>query len=335
MLLLLTGCAAPADVFDAFWTAIDEGYGPFEERLPEGRTWADIGEDWGGQVSEDLSGDELFDVLIGMAGELDDGHTSLRARLLGRDEDAWVSAYPHVDVLEEDLGDIIDEAYLSGETDSAGRGRLTWGRVDGVGYLRISEMEGFTLFSAEDADAGAAGEDIETALAALSDTAGLIVDVRGNGGGWDAVSVALASRFSDEAVLVWEKQSRSGPAHTDFTDWRPQHLDAARAYDGPVVVLTSGATFSAAETFTLAMSVLPDVTLLGEPTSGHLSDMSDGSLPNGWDYTLSGERYRSADGLFYEAVGVPVDVDVALDVDALLGEEQDAMLEAALALLGG
>ncbi len=334
MLWLLLGCAPPEEVFEAFWTAIDEGYGPLEERLPEGRTWADIGDDWRAGVSGDLSRDELFDVLIGMAGELDDGHTSLRARLLGRSEDAWVSAYPHVDALEESLADIVD-GLLDGETSSAGRGRVVWGRIERIGYLRISEMEGFTLLHGEDADAQAAAEALEEALRDLSDTDGLIVDIRANGGGWDTVSVALASRFADESILAWEEQARSGPDHDDFTDWRAQHLSPKRAYAGPVVLLTSGATFSAAETFALAMSELPDVTLLGEPTSGHLSDMSDGSLPNGWDYTLSGERYRSEDGSFYEAVGIPVDVSVDLNADALLGEGQDDMLAAALQQLRG
>ena len=332
MLLLLIGCAAAPDVFDEFWQAIDRGYGPFSERLPEGRTWEDIGEDWRAEVSNDLSGDALFDVLIGMAGELDDGHTNLSAFWLGRDEDAWVSAYPHLDALE-DLGGITDTTHLDTVDGSAGRGRIVWGRISGVGYVRIEEMEGFTTLRQEDRDAEAAGEALDEALADLSGTSGLIIDVRANGGGWDAVSVALASRFTDEATLAWEKQSRNGLDHDDFTDWKAQHLSPAQAWSGPVVVLTSGATFSAAETFVLAMSALPDVTLLGEPTSGHLSDMADGSLSNGWDYTLSSDRYRSATRQLYEGVGIPVNVAVDLDADTLFSGGTDAMLVEAVGLL--
>ena len=108
----------------------------------------------------------------------------------------------------------------------------------------------------------------------------------------------------------------------------------ANAYAGPVVLLTSGGTFSAAETFALAMRVRNDVTLVGERSSGHFSDMIDGELPNGWDLTLSGERYRAADGEIYETRGVPVDMAVALDVDAL-SAGQDVMLETALEILAG
>ena len=174
---------------------------------------------------------------------------------------------------------------------------------------------------------------LDEALADLSGTSGLIIDVRANGGGWDAVSVALASRFTDEATLAWEKQSRNGLDHDSFTDWKAQHLSPAQAWSGPVVVLTSGATFSAAETFVLAMSALPDVTLLGEPTSGHLSDMADGSLSNGWDYTLSSDRYRSATRQLYEGVGIPVNVAVDLDADTLFSGGTDAMLVEAVGLL--
>jgi C-terminal processing protease CtpA/Prc len=100
-----------------------------------------------------------------------------------------------------------------------------------------------------------------------------------------------------------------------------------------VALLTSGATFSAAETFALAMRVRDHVSIIGEPSSGHFSDMMDHELPNGWELTLSGERYSAADGVIYETRGVPVDVAVTMDA-AALPEGTDNMLEAALRELG-
>ncbi|MBC8074259.1 MAG: hypothetical protein IAG13_38425 [Deltaproteobacteria bacterium] len=56
---------------------------------------------------------------------------------------------------------------------------------------------------------------------------------------------------------------------------------------------------------------------MGEPSAGHFSDQYGDVLPNGWWVVLSGEQYVAADGVDYEGVGGPVDVPVALDVDAL------------------
>jgi len=83
----------------------------------------------------------------------------------------------------------------------------------------------------------------------------------------------------------------------------------------------------------LAMRVRDDVTLLGERSAGHYSDMNETRLPNGWWLTLSGERYRAADGMFYEGLGTPVDIEVGLD-PAAVRAGQDVMLEAALTELG-
>ena len=82
----------------------------------------------------------------------------------------------------------------------------------------------------------------------------------------------------------------------------------------------------------LAMQVRDNVTVLGERTSGHFSDQLLTTLPNGWEVDLSNERYRAADGNIYEVVGAPVDVEVKMDVSALVGGT-DVMVDAALGLL--
>lgn len=65
-----------------------------------------------------------------------------------------------------------------------------------------------------------------------------------------------------------------------------------KAFDGPVIVLTSGSTFSAAETFALAMRVRDNVSIVGERSSDHFSDLEEFELANGWLYTLSSLRVR-------------------------------------------
>ena len=171
-------------------------------------------------------------------------------------------------------------------------------------------------------------------VADLAGVQGIVIDIRANGGGWDSVALEVARFFSGPRTLAWSEARRNGPGHGDFGPFEDTYVEAGlpNAFDGPVVVLTSGYTFSAAETFALAMRVRSNVTLLGEPTSGHFSDLESAQLPNGWPYTYSSERYRAADGNVYEGQGVPVDVAVEFDSAAFqLGV--DNMFEAAVARL--
>jgi len=321
MLAVIAGCGASDRNYDAFWTTLDERYAVFTERLPAG--------DWDALRDEhrpsERGRDALLDALVALARELDDGHTTIRGT------DAWVDVYPHYDTLYG-LELNAEDRYLDGPLSWGAEDEFAWGRAGDVGYLSITSMDALSRKDTERADVDAAVAATELALADLADTTGLIVDVRANEGGWDAVSLAIAAAFTGERSLAWSEARRNGPAHDDFGPFEDVFVDASDAYDAPVILLTSGGTFSAAETFAMAMGGRARVTLLGEPTSGHLSDMIDGQLPNGWNFTFSGERYRAADGEFYEARGIPVDVEVPLDPDAV-ATGVDAMLEAALATL--
>lgn len=351
-LLALAGCSAgdqappveAEETLDAFWSAFDEQYALFDLRLP-GDDWAELGEDARAQLAAAdadgrLTDDVLFDVLIGLARHLDDGHVDLTADDLARDEDAWVSAYPEYDALYE-LEDNAELEYLDqDQLARAAEDEISWGTIGGdVGYVSITAMEGLS----PDADPEAGDQDdhgVEDAaahaamaavLADLHDVRGMIVDVRANEGGWDTVALEIATWFAGARTLAWSEQRRNGPAHDDFGDWEDTYVEAAQpeAYGGPVVLLTSGGTFSAGEVFVLAMRARDRVTVIGEPTSGHFSDQLEGTLPNGWTYDLSNERYRAADGIIYETRGAPVDQPVPFDV-AALNQGQDTILDAAL-----
>ena len=335
--LVMTALAAchgsPIRNFDAFWSDLDQGYAVFDVRLPD-QSWEELGTAYGAALGDHSSDSELFDQIMELARHLDDGHLTLSADDIDRDEDAWVSVYPHYDQLYA-LEDNIEDRYLDNALSSAAQGSFAWGTIAQVGYLSITSMDDISSSGDEDDDIQAAEAAMAQALADMGAPTGMVVDVRANEGGWDTVSLAVAQHFAGERTLAWSKQLRDGSGHDDFGTPEEVYVEACSSdcFEGSVVLLTSGGTFSAAETFALAMRVRDQVTLLGEPSSGHFSDMTDGELPNGWNYTFSGERYRAADGEVYEARGVPVEVPVDLDVDTLAGG-QDKMLDAALELLG-
>lgn len=316
------------DVIDALWRDLDVHYALFDLRLPDG-DWDAVAAEACTKVDATTTDAELFAVLIEMVESLDDGHVQLDAPELGLSDDAWVSDYPYYDELATLEGN-AEARYTTGALRWAAEDWFAWSTIGDVGYLSITSMDGLSLSEDEDDDIDAAGAAMDLALADLAGTRAMIVDVRANEGGWDTVALAIAARFAGPDTLAWSEQRRDGPRHTDFTPWVDTVIAAGDEYSAPVVVLTSGGTFSAAETFVLAMRVRDDVRVIGEPTSGHFSDLDDGTLPNGWEYTFSAERYRAADGEVYERRGVPVDEAVAFDV-AALASGTDVMLDAALA----
>jgi carboxyl-terminal processing protease len=158
-------------------------------------------------------------------------------------------------------------------------------------------------FSRGDDDAEALGRALDEAMALFEGARAVIVDVSMNDGGEDVLARAVAARFAAKRTLAYSKYAGDAPGAT------PQaiYLEPAVAprYLGPVYLLTSNVTVSAAEILTMAMRALPNVTHVGQATRGSLSDMLAKRLPNGWSVTLSNEVYLDADGKRWEARGVP------------------------------
>jgi len=105
--------------------------------------------------------------------------------------------------------------------------------------------------------------DMKSALKALlkEDPAGLILDLRGNTGGYLSTSIQVASEFIDEGVIVIER----------FGDGTQQTYDADRgglATDIPLVVLVNGGSASASEIVAGAIQDYSRGLLIGETTFG-------------------------------------------------------------------
>jgi len=161
----------------------------------------------------------------------------------------------------------------------------------------------------------------------------LIIDVRINGGGHDEVSLAIAGYFTDQTLLAVSKRARSFAGETNMKDaFISPAIDTP--YLNPIAIISSSDTGSAAETFLIAMSALPQVTLVGENSNGVLSDVLSKTLPNGWEIGLSNEVYTDFQGINYEVTGV--EPDVFAEPFSLVAIEQntDLAIDAALEALG-
>ncbi len=139
----------------------------------------------------------------------------------------------------------------------------------------------------------------------LSNMKSIILDVRFNGGGQDAVSYEILSRFIPQRIRVANHQFRYGNKHTELI---PIYIDGRKdAYTKPVYILTSRKTGSAAESFSLASMEMVNVKRIGSPTAGAMSSALEKRLPNGWLFCISNEIAKDNNGNFYENKGVPPD----------------------------
>jgi hypothetical protein len=274
---------------------------------------------------EKVTPERLFDALAVVMRHLQDGHGSLRGdgryadsitttpRVVrawsasagkSSNEDAWSG------LVKDGLAH-IKRRILAGKGHSGANDKLVWGRLEGgIGYLALMSCSGLSKDGGGRADMAAIMASLDRALTGLVGAPGLIVDLRFNDGGWDRVGLALARHLTDKAVPAFTKQPvQSGVALS------PQQIEITpapgRRYTGPVAVLTSGITISAAEVALLGLRALPNTRSFGQTTYGALSDELYFRLPNGWRGQISNEIYRAADGRVYESVGIPPDQPIA------------------------
>jgi carboxyl-terminal processing protease len=173
---------------------------------------------------------------------------------------------------------------------------------------------------------------MDEALAALPGATRLVVDVRDNPGGSVRVAAEVAGRFADRPRTYGYVRLRDGASHGAFTDYIARAVSpaGARAFRGPVYVLTNRRSLSAAEDFVLAMRAMPGVTAVGDTTAGASGGPITRELPNGWTYQLSTWVAYTADRRTFEGVGLPPDVAAT----PARGDEArgvDAAMDAALA----
>ncbi len=325
--------------FEALWHDFNDQYAFFDLY---GVDWQAQYEQYRPLVTPDTTPEELFVILSDMIRPLNDDHISLSNGVNNFSPSTsyeWLDNNPNpLALLVEMLNSIGEDRFegrvsfnpltfqFTGDEALIANDFIYYGKLsDTVGYIYILAESGYADDGTDVAVAEAA---MDLVIGELADMETIIVDVRINVGGDDAVALALASRFADEKRLVTTKQARDGDG---FTPAREFYVEPGgpQQFTGSVIVLTSRLTVSAGETFVLAMDVLPHVTMIGDNTAGAYSDILQRALPNGWVFGLSNEQYIAADGEVYEQVGNPPDVLVPFEGEQVQAGT-DAILDAAL-----
>ncbi len=306
----------PTGNFEALWKIIDERYCFFDYKGEEyGLDWNAVHAKYRARVNDSMSDDQLFEVMADMLAELRDGHVNLsRAADFARYW-SWQEDYP------ANLSDSLLRRYLG--TDYMIASGLQY-RVlgDNIGYVRYESFS------------DAIGEgNIDEVINRLMLCRGLIIDIRGNGGGMLTNAERLAARFTNEPVLVGYIRHKTGPGHSDFSSMEEQWINpsANLRWQKPVCVLTNRSVYSAANEFVKYMQRFPQVTIVGDRTGGGAGLPFSNSLPNGWAVRFSACPMYDADGQSTE-FGIAPDYCVAL-TEADFARGRDTIIEFARALL--
>jgi C-terminal processing protease CtpA/Prc len=152
-------------------------------------------------------------------------------------------------------------------------------------------------------------------------TDGLIIDVRNNGGGITNNVNLLMGRFVKERIFIGRSYDKVGEGHDDFGEAYKIFIEPGRDdknkilpqyLDKPIVLLTNRSCYSACNTFVGFMSVLPNVTIIGDQTGGGGGLPTSFQLPNGWWYRFS-SSFTALPGGFNIEHGVPVDIHQDMD----------------------
>ncbi len=233
---------------------------------------------------------------------------------------------------------ILVEGYLGGEEniEVLGRGNIILGELsEETAYLSFEAMSGYAPNGVESIAREVFSLEIvlNEIIQALENYENLVIDIRRNPGGHDEISILLASYFADQKREIFSKKT---PFGGDFYNEQTIFVTPkSRTFTKPIVLLTSEITASAAEVFTMSMREFPNVTLVGERTSGAISDQLDKVLPNGWEFSLSNEIYFSAQGEIFEKIGISPESENLVDFLSKEDSEdqKDSAIEKAIEIL--
>lgn len=190
-------------------------------------------------------------------------------------------------------------------------------------------------------DDASAAEAWMAAFDEISKSSALVIDVRRNGGGDSGVGYQILATLGKQAFMTsrwatrdykpsWRAWGKEMPMYSEAPD--AVQPDATRHYDKPVLVLTSAATFSAAEDFAVAFDGMQRGALVGEPTGGSTGQPLFIKLPGGGQARICTKLDTYADGRAFVGVGVQPQHAAKPTVDGMRAG-RDEVLEAALAQL--
>ncbi|RME48390.1 MAG: S41 family peptidase [Chloroflexi bacterium] len=166
---------------------------------------------------------------------------------------------------------------------------------DQIGYLAIRSFSGRTV---QELDKHLAELEAEGAKA-------LILDLRGNPGGFLDAAVETVSRFVDQGPALWWENADGSSYPIEV---KPRHT-----FEGPVVVLIDEGSASASEIVAGALQDYHRATLIGTQSFGKGSVQNVHQLRDGGSVRVTTAHWLTPDRHEINGVGLMPDIYVAQD----------------------
>jgi len=343
--------------FEFLWHSMNDYYASFELRKID---WQGVYDEYRPKITSSTTENEFFEMINTIFSEFGDGHLALsddeelftsgdalngfklevlRSGIVDAKDDfndAWYELRAYNEQVLSTL--MQDEKLHSYENSDA----IRWGKVsDNIGYMRIDRVTSINTQGEQNISGNIASltldlADTDTimqaALADMENTDALIIDLRFNNGGYDNISLKIASYFSDKAQSIGSKKTNNQNFVGD--DYQLNIVKSPiNAYTKPVYVITGRSTSSGGEVLSMALKALPQTTLIGETTNGSVSDSLEHTLPNGWVLSLSHEVYTDSEGTDVESIGVMPDVEMPVYASQDLMYQSDTPIDYVLQTL--
>lgn len=244
-------------VFDKAWTLVADRYW---DRSMGGNDWEAIRATYYPQAMAARGEKQLYAVVNRMLDQLDDSHVYATSP----SQIAWSKEPPE----QRDLPPARQAVRLDG----------------GLLLLAFNQFD--------------PGDDrwIRQSIADTRDLRGVILDLRGNGGGRDDVLDKVAGIFTRERrVLIRLTGKRSIEEKTRGS--------GAGAYDGPLAVIVGPDTASAAEILAFFLDESGRAFSVGEKSAGAVTGGVDYDLPDGGQLTVAEYDIRTENGTRLEGNG--------------------------------
>ncbi len=169
----------------------------------------------------------------------------------------------------------------------------------------------------------------------------VILDLRWNGGGSSSVGYEVLRHFIDKPVKtsreVMRRYNPTDRARGTLLEWEEVPAGAilpgaVPRFKGPAIVLTSAATFSAAEDFLVAWRNSGRGKVIGETSGGSTGQPLFFSLPGGGTARVCTKRDTFPDGREWVGIGIHPDIEVHPSIRDVFARK-DTVLERALKFL--
>lgn len=190
---------------------------------------------------------------------------------------------------------------------------VTSRNIDGIGYLQLGSFSGVATSQMEEHLQNLLEEDIH----------GLVLDLRGNGGGLLDQAVSIADLFLDEGVVLTQRDN-SGNEEI----YRSEAGQIAESL--PLVVLVDGGTASASEVVAGALQDRERAMLVGQRTFGKGVVQLVYNLLDGSQLRVTSAAWYTPDNNAIHQKGLNPDIVVNETFD---DEANDLVLQAALEYL--